>query len=395
MSSTDLIHKAIKKYGTPLYIFDQDILTKRIQFLQDSLPSHVHLCYAAKANSFVLPMIKPLIDHYEICSPGEFKICKKLNIQNKNIVLSGVFKDPKDLEKLFLSSEELPIITIESVNQFLNVNLLAEQTNKKVKILLRLTSGNQFGLDWKELEHFISQRDSYPFLKFIGIQFFSGTQKFSQKKILREFNYLEEILEKLKNLNYKPSILEYGPGLPVDYFNTMSYEEKEHLTFFSDQLLRFKELTIILEIGRGIVAHCGSYATQVVDKKINEGQNYVIVDGGIHHIVYYGQGMAMKLPPFTFTSSNKLAKKGLWNICGALCTVNDILMKQVMLPEPELGDYFIFKNAGAYCSTEGISLFLTRDLPAVCAINKNNITILRNHTSIVNLNTPNTLEKGE
>lgn len=395
MSSIHLIQEAAKQYGTPLYCFDNEALTKRIQFLRSSLPDHVQLCYAAKANTFILPMLESMIDHYEICSPGEFQICKALNIPNRKIVLSGVYKNPDDLEHLYYSSEDIPMLTIESMEQFRNIHTLSKQTNKKAQILLRLTSGNQFGLDWEEVKQLVYKKDLYPLLEFAGIQFFSGTQKFSQKKILREMNYLEEVLEKLSELNYKPSILEYGPGFPVDYFNAMSYEEKEHFAFFSDQLLRFQDVTIVLELGRSIAAHCGSYITQIVDKKTNKGQNYIIVDGGIHHLVYYGQGMAMKLPPYTFLSSQSSMEKGPWNVCGALCTVNDILMKQVILPEPELGDYFVFHNVGAYCPTEGMSLFLTRDLPAICALNKENMTLLRHHTSVVALNTPNLLEKGE
>lgn len=391
----DRVQALVKKFGTPLYCFDEDQLVQRIQYLKKALPSNVELCYAAKANTFLIPSMDQIIDHYEICSPGEYRICKKLDISNQKIVLSGVYKKKTDLEEIFGSKEDLPVMTIESIQHFKMIEALAKQTQRLVKIMLRLTSGNQFGLDLEEVKELIQTRDQYPWLEYVGIQYFSGTQKHSQKRIVREMDYLEEVLKELKIINYQPSVLEYGPGFPVDYFTSMHFDEKEHLAFFSQQLMRFEKMTVILELGRSIAATCGRYITQIVDKKINKGQNYLIVDGGIHHLVYYGQGIAMKLPPFTFISSCEGKEEKPWNICGALCTVNDILMKQVPLAEPEIGDLFVFENTGAYCPTEGMSLFLTRDLPAVCLMNRKQEKLVRDHTSVVDLNAPIYREKGE
>ena len=97
---------------------------------------------------------------------------------------------------------------------------------------------------------------------------------------------------------------------------------------------------VTLELGRSIAAACGTYVTQIVDTKTNKGENYAIVDGGIHQLVYYGQSMAMKQPKMQFIKTspsdqavNHLPKQ-LWNICGSLCTINDILVKQLPLAQP-------------------------------------------------------------
>lgn len=55
-------------------------------------------------------------------------------------------------------------------------------------------------------------------------------------------------------------------------------------------------------------------------------------------------------------------------MCGALCTTNDLLAKQLPLPGLALGSVLAFEKTGAYSMTEGISLFLSRDLPAVVVI---------------------------
>ena len=52
-------------------------------------------------------------------------------------------------------------------------------------------------------------------------------------------------------------------------------------------------------------------------------------------------------------------------MCGALCTVSDVLAKMLPLYTPCTGDLLVFENAGAYSITEGIYLFLSRALPGV------------------------------
>ena len=140
---------------------------------------------------------------------------------------------------------------------------------------------------------------------------------------------------------------------------------------------------IVLEMGRFLAAFCGYYVTRIVDQKRNLGQNYCIVDGGIHHLNYFGQMMAMKIPKFChvkqeteYTKSrteqpekevalNESGEEEAWNICGSLCTVSDVIVKQLPLVDAKIGDVLVFERTGAYSVTEGIYLFLSRDLPPV------------------------------
>ena len=93
-------------------------------------------------------------------------------------------------------------------------------------------------------------------------------------------------------------------------------------------------------------------------------ERFAIVDGGIHQIAYYGQFMAMKLPCMRCLPASEEPQEP-WNICGSLCTTNDILVKEWPTRPLAPGDVLAFEKAGAYCVSEGIALFLSRDLPAV------------------------------
>ena len=185
--------------------------------------------------------------------------------------------------------------------------------------------------------------------------------------------------------------LEYGPGFPVNYFQSDELDEAELLAGFSELL---HDMThhpkITLELGRSIAASCGTYYTHIVDLKRNQEQNYALVDGGMHHLVYFGQHMAMKQPFFHVCGKEHLPATDQWNLCGSLCSMNDVMTKQSLLPDLALGDVLAFENAGAYCMTEGISLFLSRDIPAVYLLLENGTAVqVRKAFDTATLNQPN------
>ena len=148
---------------------------------------------------------------------------------------------------------------------------------------------------------------------------------------------------------------------------------------------------VTLEMGRFLAAECGTYLTSVADQKRNEGENYLILDGGIHHVNYYGQMMAMKRPEMEFLPRKEGGSpETMWNLCGSLCTVSDVLVKEVPLPGPEIGDRIAFRKIGAYSVTEGIYLFLSRDLPKVLFFSEKEGPVLARDSLPTNVwNSPN------
>lgn len=382
-------NKLIEKYKTPFYIYDIDILNARIKFLRDRINNDVKLCYAMKANPFIIGYLPDTIERIEVCSPGEYEICKKNNINDELLVISGVNKEEKEIDEIIANLDN-EIITIESINQFELVLKLANHYQKMVKILIRLTSGNQFGVSESDLFTLIESSLKNPLIEVRGIEYFSGTQKHSIKKLTREFEYLKEIISSIKEkFNYEIKELEYGTGFPVFYFEDSNFDEEEFLSAFNILLTNFKNITITLEIGRSIVASCGSYLTSVVDTKKNETGNYCILDGGIHQLVYYGSSLAMKTPIHEIIPKREDENKEKWTLCGSLCSVNDIIAKNIEVSNLKIGDTFIFKNTGAYSATEGIALFLSRDLPKIIIKNKNEIRVLRDRIETYQFNTGN------
>ncbi len=352
------------------YVFDSRALHARIRYLQSLLPERVELCYAIKANPFLVREAENAVSRLEICSPGEAEICFALGVDSRKMVISGVYKTPAFIEKLVANPDFHGIFTAESESQFALLSRLAEKYDRVLPVLPRVTNDSQFGMDRDVVEKIVRNRAQSAHIELRGIQFFSGTQKTSLKKLRREIEHMDAFLTRLKDeCGFIAPEFEYGTGFPVSYFEGEALDEEALIRGFSEILGEMENKPrITLELGRSIAASCGRYFTRVVDMKTNANQNYLLVDGGMHHITYFGQYMAMKQPLFSVLGKEDAPKTDRWNIVGSLCSMNDILVKAAPLPEMEIGDALVFENAGAYCMTEGMSLFLSRDLPQIYLI---------------------------
>jgi len=378
-----------KKYGTPFYIFDIEKLKKRIKYLKDYLGFDIDLVYAVKANTFLIPYIYQDVEKLELCSFGEYEIAKTSKVPASKMVISGVYKNEREIRQML--EEDVPDkFTIESLNQFYLLDKLSLEYQKKLNVILRYTSGSQFGMSKSDIKEILETKSTN--LKIKGIQYFSKTQRHSIPILEKELIKINEFMEELeKEFNIVLEEFEYGPGFPVYYFLNDEFLEDEFLTEFNRILKNIKNKKVSIELGRSIAASCGEYITKVVDIKTNKTGNYAIVDGGINHLVYYGGNMGIRVPQHEIIPSRR--GDNSYIICGALCTINDILVKELKVSKFEVGDLLIFKNTGAYAPFEGISLFLSRELPKAIIKNKNELHVVRESFKTSKLNSPEV--KGE
>ena len=399
------------KCGTPSYIFDTDELCTRIDAMQQILGCGVTVCYAMKANPFLISVLDKKLDKFEVCSPGEFAICEKEGINREKIVLSGVNKEKKDI-LYSMKTGAVGIYTVESLNQLELINSCAVECGIKVKVLIRVTSGNQFGINERQVYEIADRKDELKGIIIEGIQCYSGTQKKKLSQIEAEVVWLQAIAHTCEaEHGVKLKEIEYGPGLSVDYFvtdkcdamNTDFDELKEFAAMIKEMSEKFN---VTLEMGRYIAATCGILISRIADMKMNDTTRYAIIDSGINHINYYGQAMAMKKPrcefiPMEYTEGFadgvdhevEVYSQGVqpYNICGSLCTVGDVIVKNLELKDAKIGDMIAFYNIGAYSVTEGIYLFLSRRMPAIVLYsNKNGYRVIRKSVETFLINSSDT-----
>ncbi|MDD3278778.1 MAG: alanine racemase [Lachnospiraceae bacterium] len=357
----------IVQYGTPMYAFDIDQVLQRVRWFQELLGHEVSLCFAMKANPFLAKYLAEAVDRVEVCSMGEFRICRNKEITPEKILVSGVRKKKEDIYEILDTFGERCSFSVESLKQFQNIADWCSTNKTSIDIYLRLTSGNQFGMDLQTIKNIIDMRRVCTYLHIKGIHYFSGTQKKSVQVIRRELRYLDDVFLELKEeLGFCVEELEYGPGLAAVYFAGQEDTTEEQLKQLKDFLLHMRwKGKVTLEIGRALTADCGYYLTQVQDIKQNDGRNYCIVDGGIHQMNYDGQVRGMYTPSIQVSPRREAGVKKEWMVCGSLCTANDVLAQKAEFVDLKVGNILIFERTGAYSMTEGMALFLSHELPGI------------------------------
>ncbi len=390
----------INKYKTPFYLYDIPELKKRVDMMR-AYQKDIGLCYAMKAAPLLAGYIAPYVDRLEVCSPGEYEICLRDGISPEKILVSGVNKTEESMKRILSMGGSAGLFTIESPEHFRILDKVSKElsSDDSLRCFVRLTSGNQFGVDKSTLEELCKNVIDSEHLTLVGIHFFSGTQK-NIKKIENELTELTEYGRTLSEALSQELALEYGPGLVIDYFKSdqdtaeslFRYNESD-LALLMDVVERtglrnsFREITF--EYGRYIAATCGKYYTGVADVKENDGINYAVLEGGLHQITYYGSMSGMKVPPIELIPKQEAAESETgeendsrdYVLAGSLCSVNDILVRRISLRRLDIGDTLCFNLTGAYAATEGIALFLSRDLPAIVIRDINGSEkLVRKHT---------------
>lgn len=381
----------LQNIPTPYYLFDEKECVDRFKKIQSEIKAWSgKACYAIKANPFLIPSLLSLVDKLEVCSPGELEICRKYQVPGEKIIFSGVVKTKEDIK----AAIDYPVdtITLESMTHWTYLKQCLSEDNqiRSVRILPRLTSGAQFGMSFENICIIANEQKSMDNVSFEGLHFFTGTQK-KGRKYEKELLEVQEKMTALKEiLGDKDIYLEYGPGLAVPYFEGDDFEASLTLvTELKEFILENNfDYRIDVELGRYFAASCGSYHTSVVDLKKAEDRYYCLVDGGINHVNYYGQNMAMRTPIIKHisckTDDESAADENIdgdlkgysgyladfageheYMICGSLCTFADILVRGKKLTDLNIGDELVFENIGAYSVTESSYLFLSRKLPGI------------------------------
>lgn len=379
-----------KEFGTPSFVFDTAALSARMREIKAIVGDSVHLCYSIKANPFLIPAMRELVETLEVCSPGELEICEDLHVDPETILFSGVNKTAEDIEHAMDAG--VVRFTAESPLHIRLLNEAALRRGRVYPVLLRLTAGSQFGMDESDLLDAIARRSNYAGLQFTGIHYFSGTQRAKLDKDQRkELAMLGEFMDRLeRDYGFVCKQLEYGPGLYFPYF-----AHEDH----SDTLAPIRALApdlcslagrceLTIEMGRFFASECGTYLTTVVDTKVNRGHSYAIVDGGIHHVNYLGGTMGMRNPIITHIpgEAHSGETETDWSLCGSLCTTADILVRSITLSGLAQQDVLAFHNIGAYSVTEGPALFLSRNMPRIILAGEHGARLVRDtlHSSVIN-----------
>lgn len=374
---------------TPYYCFNTDVFSKQVNNLRHKLNGKALLCYSMKANPWFVNSALECCDYIEVCSPGELNICQEADIPMGRISVGGVAKTEEECKKIINLSPHR--ISIESKAQLEIFECLASRLNRNVFVLLRLSSGNQFGMTLEQVQEIFNNIAQYPHILIKGIHYYPGTQK----KNLRDARTIIQTLATA--LEFLPiDEIQFGAGIGAPLYVSQKCEDYEAYADFIVEGISIlaERCRVVLECGRYLTYLAGSYVTSVLEIKNQYDRRFIIVDGGIHQLSYHGQVGGKPVPIIKKIPQSSASEK-TYTVCGSLCTMNDILAKDAILPEIHVGDKLMFFNVGAYSVTESRMMFLSRDLPTVVLKNSKETVIRRRSFPTYTLNTVQSARKEE
>ena len=366
--------QAFREVESPAYVFSAQAFASRAEKIKEAFGRDTDICYSIKANPFLLAVLPDVFSKIEVCSPGELEICRALQIDPARIIFSGVNKSLDEVRTAV--DYGVRILTAESRDHISYISKAASGSGVTAEVLVRLSCESQFGMDRSELMSVIADRADIPGIDIKGIHYFTGTQKTRPKEIIKELSGLSRLIDELDaELGFRVERIEYGTGLAVDYF-TDDADEKEaaRLEEISGAIRELSQkVSLTVEMGRFFAAPCGWLVNTVVDAKHNDGVNYAILDGGLHQMKYDGQIQGMQIPVITHIGSGDPgADAEKWTLCGSLCTTADVIARGASLADLRKGDRIVFHRTGAYSVYEGFSMFLSRDLPSIYMLDRDN-----------------------
>jgi diaminopimelate decarboxylase len=362
MFSNELINK-FTSLTTPFYYYDLDLLRTTIDALKKEADKYgfiVHYAVKANVNDKILKIIKECGLGADCVSGNEISKSIEMKFNNSDIVFAGVGKT--DEEIILGLKNEIFCFNCESLQELEVINQLAKQAGKIAKIALRInpnvdakthyyiTTGleeNKFGINQWELNDVILKLKSFNNIKLTGLHFHIG----SQVTDLEVFKGLCIRVNEIQQWFYEHNIdfehINVGGGYGVDYEDPDNNSIPDFETFFkifNDLLERQPNQKIHFELGRTIVAHCGSLISKVLYIKKGINTNFAILDAGMTELMR--PALYQSYHKIENLSSNE--KKERYDVVGPICESSDTFGKLVLLPETKRGDIIAIRSTGAY-----------------------------------------------
>jgi diaminopimelate decarboxylase len=353
----------LKDKKTPFYWYDMDLLRRTLQEVKSNVSRygyHVHYAVKANGNLPILKVMKEFGIGTDCVSGNEVLQSIKAGIDPMKVVFAGVGKS--DEEMLIGLKHNIFCFNCESIPELEVLNKLALENGKKARVALRInpnvtvsthhyiTTGleeNKFGINQWEFEDVLAALERLPNLELIGLHFHIGSQILD----LQDFRGLCVRVNEIQEWFYARKIIvdhiNVGGGLGVNY----QQPEKEPMPDFEGYFRIFHETlklrpkqTLHFELGRALVAQCGSLITKVLYVKNGVQTKFAIVDAGMTELIR--PALYQAVHKIENLSSQLPSEK--YDVVGPICESSDCFVKAIDLPKTQRGDLLAIRSAGAY-----------------------------------------------
>lgn len=350
---------------TPFYYYNLELLESTISTVLDEAAKYenFHVHYAIKAN-FNPRILKTISDRgigADCVSGGEVRAALDAGIPADNIVFAGVGKTDKEIA-LALDAG-IFCFNIESTAEAHAIEDLAAQRGMTAKVAIRvnpnvgahthsnITTGraeNKFGINYEQLDEVIDLIGTMQHLELIGLHFHIGSQILVMDDFIAlccRINELQELLKDTRGL-VLPHI-NVGGGLGIRYDAPDKYPIPDFDLYFATyakNLKLFPGQHVHFELGRSIVAQCGTLVTRATYIKHGTCKKFVIVDAGMNDLVRPALYDAYhRIENITSDGPDEV-----YDVVGPVCESSDVFCKDRKIPETRRGDILAIRSAGAY-----------------------------------------------
>ena len=367
-----------KDIDTPFYYYDTKVLRETLDTIREELrrnPEYeVHYAIKANANPKVLRIISAAGFGADCVSGGEVRAAIEAGFPAHKVVYAGVGKSDREINLAL--DYNIHCFNVESEAELLIINELAEKKGKVARIALRInpnvgahthsniTTGlaeNKFGINLEQIEEVIEQAIALPSVEFVGIHFHIGSQILDMIDFIALCNRVNELTELFERRKYPILSINVGGGLGVDYghpnhkyipdFHNYFDVFRKHLHLRPGQTLHF-------ELGRSIVAQCGSLITRVLYIKEGTCKRFAIVDAGMTDLIRPALYQAYHRIENISSDEPELT----YDVVGPVCESSDVFGKAIDLNATHRGDLIAIRSAGAYGEIMA-SQYNCRELP--------------------------------
>ena len=354
----------LERIQTPFYYYDAELLRQTLRAINDEAGKHegfcVHYAIKANANPKVLRIIREAGLGADCVSGGEIEACIRAGFPNSKIVFAGVGKS--DWEINLGLDNDIFCFNVESIPELEVINELAKAKGKVARVAFRLnpnvgahthaniTTGlaeNKFGIDMRDMLKVIDEAAHMGNVKVVGLHFHIGSQILDMSDFEALCNRVNDLQLELERHRIRLEHINVGGGLGIDYQhpNRVSIPDfKAYFDTYAKKLKLRSGQTLHFELGRAVVAQCGTLFTRTLYIKEGAVKKFCIVDAGFTDLIR----------PALYQAYHKIENisseepKEAYDVVGPICESTDVFAKQIDLNRCHRGDLIAIRSAGAY-----------------------------------------------
>lgn len=349
---------------TPFYYYDSNVLRQTLRSIENEVTRHdnwyVHYAVKANANPKLLRIIREAGLGADCVSGGEIEASLRAGFPNSKIVFAGVGKS--DWEINLGLDNDIFCFNVESIPELEVINDLASAKGKVARVAFRLnpnvgahthaniTTGlaeNKFGIAMRDMVPVIEHAQQLKNVQVVGLHFHIGSQILDMGDFQALCNRINDLQEELERHHIRLEHINVGGGLGVDYEHPNRLPIPDFHAYFETYAKKLKlrpGQTLHFELGRAVVAQCGSLITRTLFIKEGAVKKFAIVDAGFTDLVR----------PALYQAYHKIENicsdepKETYDVVGPICESTDVFAKQIDLNSTKRGDYLAIRSAGAY-----------------------------------------------